>query len=40
MTQEEYVQALNKAFLIGVIKEKLNSASMEKLVEIGKILKL
>lgn len=37
---EDYVQAMNKAFVLGIIQTKLKSATMEQLVEIGKILKI
>lgn len=40
MDMEAYTQAMNRAFVINVITQKLGSASMEQLIEIGKILKL
>lgn len=37
---DDYVQALNKMYLLDAICKKLSKATMEQLVQIGKILKL
>ena len=37
---EEQIQIMNKLFVIDIIRKKLSSATMEQLVEIGKILKI